>query len=609
MLSRLHNRIFLMYSLLFLFIFVIVLTILSFYISNTTNRQITASLIAYSENVSAQIEDKFRQMDRISTRLLFSQAIMDTMNGILTNYNGQYNYFDLDRSKLNVIFQSFLVILGLDISNTIINIYNEKSFITTAQSSTNWNNIKKDAQEGVLAEIMTALRYRPNSPLLLGPHKAFWVTESDSLSEYFSLSRKLYDLTTGRDMGILQVLKSRAEIENLCNNNNETIQIFLFDKENKILNDSLKINFMSDAKLILEGNKAILENRIIKGESGENYLLSTKKINGSDYSILIMQQYNSGFIWVYVGSLLAMLVFLMIVAVSINYFISRYLTRPLDQIIWALRQITWNNFEMNIDFHSSTEDLKQLQQFYNQMLSRVREAMNQILQSKLNEREAYYLALQSQISPHFIYNCISNINAIAYENNVHQINDICELLSNMLRYVTKFDTENSTIKQEVEYTCNYLKLMRIRYADEFVFSVHMDEICGNFSIPKLMLQTIVENCFKHAFPKTPFPWSININIYCENNTWIAEVIDNGIGIENDKIDKIITQSQNLYYNALQGIEELKLGGLGLLNSLTRFRLLYNNKIFFSAESMCQGTIIRFGGEFGNEQIQSNSSGR
>jgi sensor histidine kinase YesM len=575
------------------------------YAANNINRQAAASLDAYSENVSNQVRDKFQQMDRVSTRLLFSQNIMDIISEVMVDYKENQNYFDQNRDKFSVIFQNFLVILGLDVSNTIINIYNEKAFVSTSEMGVDWRIIRSAAEWGLLADVKDNLKKDPNSPLLMGPHLPYWIGRVNTQAEYFSLSRRLYDPPTGRDLGILQVLKRRSEIESLCSSSDETIRIYLLDAKRNIINHHSEDRFIPDAQsLLAEYQDGPGTHKRI---SGESYLFSIRPVSGFNYSILVMQQFRSGLIFVYFGTIIIAVVSLLIVAVSLNLLVSRYLTRPLDEVINAMQRVTRDNLEMNIDVHSSTEDLKQLQQFYNEMLSRVREAMNQTLQSRLNEREAYYLALQSRISPHFLYNCIGSINSIAYENDVPQIADICELLSNMLRYVMKFDTENSTIREELEYTCNYLKLMQIRYSNEFMFAVHIDEKCGAYPIPRLMLQTIAENCFKHAFINAPFPWSININIFSEDNTWTAELIDNGVGIDTKRVDGIIEQSQVLFDNMPSGIDEMRLGGLGLLNSITRLRMLYDNNIHFSARPLYRGTIVRFGGEIHEGQIYRSDS--
>jgi sensor histidine kinase YesM len=603
MLASMRSRIFLMYTLLFTLILAAAVVSLGVYIARAVNEQTITGLDVFAENVGGQVEEQFRIMDRVSTRLLFSRNVLDIMGKIQAGYGGGRNYFSQNPEKLASIYRDFLVILGLDVSNTVITIYNEKAFVTTAQSSVDWNVIREDAENGILARVKTRIMDNPSQAVLLGPHGSYW--DASSGQAYFSLSRRLFDVSSGRDLGVLQVLKKREDFEKLCGSPGGAIRIFLFNEALDILNapaglppaENAPGEIQRDARQLLAKYGASPPAAGFKTAGpGRQYLVSIKTIAGGGYGILLMQPYHSGLALAYMGTVFMAVLLLTAVTLGLNFFVSRYLTRPLDQIIAALRQITASNLDMNIDFHSSTEDLRQLQQFYNAMLSRVREAMNQTLQSKLNEREAYYLALQSQISPHFLYNCISNISAIAYENDTPQIIEICEGLSNMTRYVMDFDKEQSVLKGELEYTRNYLDLMRIRYADNVIFTTGMDETCADYPVPRLMLQTVVENCFKHGFHGAPFPWLINITIFPEDAYWTAEVIDNGAGVDEEKINAIIAQSQARFEDALRGVEDPRLGGLGLLNSLTRLRLLYNNAVHFSVKSMYRGTMIRFGGK-------------
>jgi sensor histidine kinase YesM len=602
MTTNLRSRIFIRYTLLFTLILAASAAALSAYISRAVNEQTITGLDAFAENVAAQVEEQFRIMDRVSARLLFSQNALNLMSAIQTGYAGAQNYFSQNPEKLSVLYRDFLVILGLDVSNTIINIYNEKAFVTTAQSSVDWNVIREDAEHGLLALVKRRIADSPQSPVIMGPHKSYWDGSSGQI--YFSLSRRLFDVSSGRDLGILQVLKKREDLEKLFGPPDGSIRIFLFDETLNILNPPADFLSAEHPQETREQVRRILAKYGTAPPAagfktpgpGKQYLGSIKKIVPGGYGILLLQPYHSELALAYMGTVLTAVFLLTAVTLSLNFFISRYLTRPLDQIIASLRQITASNLDMNIDFHSSTEDLRLLQQFYNAMLSRVREAMNQTLQSKLKEREAYYLALQSQISPHFLYNCISNISAIAYDNDTPQIIEICEGLSNMMRYAMDFNKEQSVLKGELEYTRSYLDLMRIRYADNVIFTADMDEVCADFPVPRLMLQTVVENCFKHGFQDVPFPWLITINIFREEAYWTVEVIDNGAGADAEKINAIIAQSQSHFDDALRGVEEPRLGGLGLLNSLTRLRLLYNNAIHFSVKSMYRGTMIRFGGK-------------
>jgi sensor histidine kinase YesM len=258
--------------------------------------------------------------------------------------------------------------------------------------------------------------------------------------------------------------------------------------------------------------------------------------------------------------------------------------------------VTWDNLEMNLVLDKDNTDLQTLQQAFDAMVVRIRESMNLVMESRLHEREAYHMALQSQISPHFLYNMIGNISAIAYEHGVDKIVKICALMSGMLRYATRFTTEHSTFEQELDYTRNYMELMKIRYEERFSFMVETDSRVLPCLVPRLMLQTIVENCFSHAFPDAQPPYTIAISAFIEDGYWICEVVDNGTGLNEQTLQGIAEKSETLYQDVLSGISQLELGGLGILNSLTRLRLIYHDEIRFEAQSMYHGSIIRFGGK-------------
>jgi sensor histidine kinase YesM len=287
---------------------------------------------------------------------------------------------------------------------------------------------------------------------------------------------------------------------------------------------------------------------------------------------------------------------LLLLSLQMNRMVSRSLTRPLNHITQSLRNVTWDNLEMNLVLDKDNTDLQTLQQAFDAMVVRIRESMNLVMESRLHEREAYHMALQSQISPHFLYNMIGNISAIAYEHGVDKIVKICALMSGMLRYATRFTTEHSTFEQELDYTRNYMELMKIRYEERFSFMVETDSRVLPCLVPRLMLQTIVENCFSHAFPDAQPPYTIAISAFIEDGFWICEVVDNGTGLNEQTLQGIAEKSETLYQDVLSGISQLELGGLGILNSLTRLRLIYHDEIRFEAQSMYHGSIIRFGGK-------------
>ena len=389
-------------------------------------------------------------------------------------------------------------------------------------------------------------------------------------------------------------------LENLCFTQDGNTTILILDEHDRIVAPSnLSEPLQKDALRLKDAYRTSGATDVARlSAPGGAYLVGLKSTRKFGYSMMIIQSVSSlwSSVWMAGLAFIAISALLLLLSLQMNRMVSRSLTRPLNHITQSLHNVTWDNLEMNLVLDKDNTDLQTLQQAFDAMLVRIRESMNLVMESRLHEREAYHMALQSQISPHFLYNVIGNISAIAYEHGVDKIVQICALMSDMLRYATRFTTEHSTFEQELNYTRSYMELMKIRYEQRFSFMVEADSRVLGCRVPRLMLQTIVENCFSHAFPDAQPPHTIAISAIVEDGYWVCEVVDNGTGLDEQKLQEIAGRSETLYQDVLSGISQLELGGLGILNSLTRLRLIYHDQIRFEAHSMYHGSIIRFGGK-------------
>ena len=86
---------------------------------------------------------------------------------------------------------------------------------------------------------------------------------------------------------------------------------------------------------------------------------------------------------------------------------------------------------------------------------------------------------------------------------------------------------------------------------------------------------------------------------------MIEIQDNGTALPQETLNDTLEKSEQIYRSILDGRSHLHLGGLGLLNSITRLRLLDNNNISFTVETKDGVSITRVGGQLlRNESIPS-----
>ncbi|MEZ0537483.1 sensor histidine kinase [Caldicellulosiruptoraceae bacterium PP1] len=232
---------------------------------------------------------------------------------------------------------------------------------------------------------------------------------------------------------------------------------------------------------------------------------------------------------------------------------------------------------------------------FNRLHERLKTSLNELIITKNQEINAKFLALQSQMNPHFLFNSLANISAMAEEGMNKDIIKLCNNIAQMLRYVSDNTKNYVTLYDEIEQTNRYLECMKIRYGVNLNYIIDIPSEIYNISIPKLIIQPLVKNCIKHAFSTLP-PWEIKIIGNLNDNIWTITIYDNGVGFSNQALNTIQEFMQK--FNNLDSIPDLKIEGMGILNIYIRLKLIYKDNIIFNIKNNDNsGACITIGGPY------------
>lgn len=196
-------------------------------------------------------------------------------------------------------------------------------------------------------------------------------------------------------------------------------------------------------------------------------------------------------------------------------------------------------------------------------------------------------ALQVQVSPHFLFNTLNLINSIALAElkKETKITNVTERLSKML--YTVLDTSNLvySLKQEIDYTNDYIDIQKYKYED-FDVVWDIDELCLDMPIVKFTLQPIIENAIHYGIsPLEDRKGVISINGYTDNNGMLViEIHDNGNKVPEEKIKEV-----NKRINRTEFIPE---HSIGLWNTNKRLKLVFGKKSGISFSSDDTGTTVK-----------------
>jgi two-component system LytT family sensor kinase len=113
-------------------------------------------------------------------------------------------------------------------------------------------------------------------------------------------------------------------------------------------------------------------------------------------------------------------------------------------------------------------------------------------------REAELRALEAQINPHFLFNCLNSIRALVVENP-SLAQDMITRLANILRYNLHRDLSHTVpLASELEVVSDYLALESVRFEDRLRVEFAIDAQTRQIPIPPMLLQTLIENAVKHG---------------------------------------------------------------------------------------------------------------
>jgi two-component system, sensor histidine kinase YesM len=281
-----------------------------------------------------------------------------------------------------------------------------------------------------------------------------------------------------------------------------------------------------------------------------------------------------------------------------TFFAARGLSRPLKELQAALAGMDAAAFEVGKGeppsiSPSSIREIEGLRASFVSMYEELGTSTRQLVATRSEETKARMLALQSLMNPHFIYNNLAAIGAMADEGLCAEIKAICEDVSFLLRYVSSVSGSGVRLGEEIEHTERYLKCMRSRYGDSLQVDIEVPDAMRDIIVPKLVVQPLVENSIKHGFDRSP-PWRLSLRGWTEAGAWRVEVVDDGIGFEPEALAALREEIGACIGS--DSLPELGIEGMGLLNIVLRLRLLYGEGYFFAIEDgVGAGARVTIGG--------------
>ena len=249
------------------------------------------------------------------------------------------------------------------------------------------------------------------------------------------------------------------------------------------------------------------------------------------------------------------------------------LSRRIQKIVGPVHRITstmqdaYNgNLNVYTDEHTGDE-FEILSDCFNKLVDDLKRHIQQILEEEHSKKEMQMDLLMSQIHPHFIYNTLNSVVYLIEESESEEAIDIIYALINILQNAVRIGGKEifTTIEDEIALVRSYADIAAVRYPGMFELIVKCEDRLQDESIPKVLIQPLVENAINHGILPSGHSGHIWITITSSHPHCIdIYVEDDGIGMDFDHLEAV-----------WRGERGKSAHGVGLLNIRNRIQFLYN----------------------------------
>lgn len=270
------------------------------------------------------------------------------------------------------------------------------------------------------------------------------------------------------------------------------------------------------------------------------------------------------------------------------------ITRPLTKLTESAERVAQGDFEVEPLTIKTNDEIEILSEAFNEMLSNIKTHIDDLtLQSELENnlkeqlmqnlaiknllKEAELKSLQAQINPHFLYNTLNAASQLAMIEGADHTSELIQKIAMYFRYMLKKLGSSVTIREEIENVETYMFILKTRFGERISYASHIEEGLLDCLIPSTILQPVVENAYLHGLEGYEEKGSIQLNLTSEGHRIRIEIIDNGIGMDQETLSKLLDFSDKLEADVSTS------SGIGMKNVVERLR-------HFSAEPKLEDIV-------------------
>lgn len=530
---RIKTKIIVTYITILFISFVITFSVISVINSSYTKNEITKAGTQTVSALKGNLSLIFENVTQFSNLLYFDKNVQDALRHVDTA--------SIDPSIQKTIKQSLvnMILSGEYISSVMIidSYHNTYSSYKKSPKTVSVEKIEESKWYQTIGE------HRGNGFFMKGSEGAI---EFYGDTPYITYVREIRDVNTYKPLAILLVTV-----------NEETIRNY-FDQ----VSDAQKNDFY-----IIDGKGEYIVPP--KKDSGheDNRLVIAQDIGIEDWKLAGLFQFDDiTALAPYYSTVIVLVICINIIfAFFCSVMLTRFIFHPLQKVETHMMLVEKGQF-VEMEVNQQKNEINNLKRVFNHMTTSIKNLILKVKEEEQIIAKTELNLLQAQINPHFLYNTLDAVSALALMEDYDNCFKMTQALGSFYRNSLNSGLDFIKVKDEIHCIQSYMTILNIRYDNEIKLEIDVEEEVMDCEILKLLLQPLVENAVHHGIKPKDGKGTVTIRVFSDEDEIIFIISDDGVGMSEEKIAEV-----------MEGRSVTGKSGFGLYNLMQRITLYHGIK--------------------------------
>lgn len=523
---KLHYRMFLIYILGGALPIILIGLYLVHGISEILVEQVEQGEVTEMEMIRSQVEEMFTTVSTVTKYFYFdskleeiAQKQYDDYQEVVDDYKAYTGFQDYTRHHNRIIGG-----INIYVENDTLAENSYFAKLTEERKTEEWYNAVKERNGGAV------WRYHP----------------IPSVNQNALAMLRMLKTDKGKNVGILAVYIRPERFETLLRERGCDTFVLL-NGETIVTDMSENIQVPDIEEFLPVGGNGKFQESIYIGKS--KYLMTCENISlveSEDYlQIVSFRSYEDILSRVSGQNMRSILIFAVsvVISVSIILIFSHSFGNRVERFRAQMHRAAEGNFEL--EEIGGNDEIASLYNYLGTMIGEIQRLLAQVYQEKLHadrlviqQKEAEFKMLASQINPHFLYNTLETIRMKARKSGQHDIEETVKMLAKLMRSYIQISKVDISLKKEIELVECYLKIQQQRFGERIHYHINVEPILQEYKLLPLIIQPIVENSIIHGLESKEGEGNIYISAQEENENVVISIRDDGLGIPAEQLDNM-----------------------------------------------------------------------